>query len=137
MLGVSDERWAALERENARLEAEADRIDRERAYYADQLMAVTTGLAPLCACESCDCGRTGYCTDDGPCREDIRDQACPIHGDGATFVAEVRALRAVVERVRDRRDRIEGLATTMGGESHLSDEGRTVLAVARELLGGA
>lgn len=63
-------------------------LDRDRAYYADQLMAVTSSLAPLCAC---DRGVEGVET---PLQE------CPVHGDGVTFVAYVRALEAVAVAAR-------------------------------------
>lgn len=46
---------------------------------------VSTGLRPLCACGS------NPATYDGPQRE------CVLHGDGATFVAYVRALESVAK----------------------------------------
>jgi hypothetical protein len=69
-----------LRAEVLHLRAQLDRMDRDRAYYADQLMAVTTGLRPLCPCAPEDPNN------DGP------HQECPVHGDGETHVRYVRAL---------------------------------------------
>lgn len=83
-----------------RLRAEKERMDRDRAYYADQLTAVTTGLEPLCPCAP------GHPNNDGPQRE------CPIHGDGETFVAYVQALEALLRAGRGWSSRVTVIRRT-------------------------
>ena len=51
-----------------------------------QLRAMERGLMPLCPCIS------------DPSMSDGPQQECPVHGDGDTFVGEVKGLRSVLDR---------------------------------------
>lgn len=51
-----------------------------------QLRSMERGLMPLCPCI------TDPSMSDGP------QQECPVHGDGDTFVSEVKGLRSVLDR---------------------------------------
>lgn len=109
-LHPAEERWAELGR---LLDAPEDMTDsgallelvKQRRikwisdeYAATTLRMLTKGLEPLCPCPV------------GP--EAEPQQECPLHGDQETFVAEVRELRAIAQRVRsfaaDRGDAAEG-----------------------------
>lgn len=85
---------------------DVERIDRERAYYADQLLAVTTGLQPLCAHGG---------------ESDCSERGCPIHGDGEAFAAHVRALEHLAQTV-ERKHVLEHVGLDDGGHAEICAE---------------